>query len=417
MNNEFSEKFGKVAFFYLIAYALWRFLFTNTFLQNSSIIYGSFVFLLVAFSYLFFSINKMLLLPNKIALLWIPYASYTAIHFCLFGSLESSSYWIIFILIISLPHSFNVYNSIPFKLLIISGLFVSGSIFFQFFFPSLFNSVYSSIFLETHKESWELSGYGLCGLTYQLGASSEMIFLGEISLLFLWMKGNKNNILFAFLLIVMILAMSLTGKRTNTLLACVSPVVILLFIKEMSAKKIIITLMLSSLLIVISFYFISHINDFLSIPFTKRVAESYIKYLGGVDFDTGRYYLKLLARQGFEEYPFWGIGAGRFPSWSQFGTEVHNIYYQLLCEQGLVGFILFVIPSIYCLCTNLFLMIRTEKKTFIYPYILFSFLFQLHFFADGFTENVLSNLTSILIYPIVILLLSNSLLRYNGYKI
>ena len=420
MNNEFCEKFGKLAFFYLVAYVLWRFVFTNTFLQNSFIIYGSFVFLLVAFSYLQFSTNKTLILPNKIALLWIPYASYTVIHFFLLGSFESFSYWIIFIFIVSLPHSFNVYNSIPFKLLLISGLFISGSIFFQFFFPSLFNSIYSSIFLESHKEAWEFSEYGLCGLTYQLGASSEMIFLGEMSLLFLWMKGNKNNILFAFLLIVTILAMSLTGKRTNTLLACASPVVVLLFAKEMNAKKIIITLILSSLLIVISFYFVSHISDFLSIPFTKRIAESYIKYLEGIDFDSGRRYLKHLARLGFEESPFWGIGAGRFPYWSKLGTEVHHIYYQLLCEQGLVGFILFIVPSMYCLCMNIFLMIHTEKKSFFYPYILFSFLFQLHFFVDGFTENVLSNLTGILIYPIVILLLNNinnSLFKYNGHKI
>ena len=407
MNNvSIGEKLGKVAFFYLVAYVLWRFVFEYTFLKSPFIIYCSFCFLTIIFFLTYIkSIKKEIYLPDTMALLWIPFAFYSAVQFFLGGSKEYFLYWCTFILIICLPPSLHIFDKIPFRLFYYNGLFVAISIFFQFFFSSTFNSIYSSIFQNTQKDTWELNGYGFCGFTNQLGVSSEMLFLCELTLLFFWIKKKQNSIFFFLVLFFIILANCLTGKRTNTIIACLIPFIVWFSVNRLSIKKIFVTIFIVILVTFLVSFFLNNINSFSSFQITKRIADTYISFQRGFDFTSRRTYLIQVAEKGFEEKTVWGIGAGFFPEWSHTETEVHNIYYQLLCEQGLVGFILFIIPSFYCFCKNLVILKKSRKYTSLYHYVMFSFLFQLHFFLAGFSENMTMNLSGLLFYALAISLL------------
>ena len=41
----------------------------------------------------------------------------------------------------------------------------------------------------------------------------------------------------------------------------------------------------------------------------------------------------------FLEHPVWGVGYGRFMVYNYYGSYPHNLFIELLCETGLVGFI------------------------------------------------------------------------------
>src|SRR5699024_6737609 len=78
--------------------------------------------------------------------------------------------------------------------------------------------------------------------------------------------------------------------------------------------------------------------------------ESTIKgFLAGEDITSGRIYLYEHAFKLFNESPILGIGWRRFQELSvgvinlDRGSHPHNIYFQLLTELGIIGFVLFLI--------------------------------------------------------------------------
>jgi O-antigen ligase len=63
--------------------------------------------------------------------------------------------------------------------------------------------------------------------------------------------------------------------------------------------------------------------------------------------------------------------------------EVHNTYLQVLCEQGIIGFIIYIIPVIYCLIYT----IKKYRRTSFKSYIQLSIGIQLMYVIYGLTGN------------------------------
>ena len=201
-----AEKIGKIAFFYLFAYSSWRFVFTHTIFQSYTPIYVSFFLLFLLFGLTFFkSIKNELLLPDICALAWIPFVSYMSIRFFLGGSIENSAMWIIVLMILCIPSYIHIYDKIPFNFLFYSSLFLLVSILFQMFFPTTFETIYFSLFTNTHQEDFIQLGYGYSGFSYQVSFTSDMLLQGECVLLMLWLNTTKKNKLFVVLIILMTL--------------------------------------------------------------------------------------------------------------------------------------------------------------------------------------------------------------------
>ena len=78
---------------------------------------------------------------------------------------------------------------------------------------------------------------------------------------------------------------------------------------------------------------------FLLFPESSAPIIKFIERQGG-DQTSGRITLYINALEMFKQKPILGWGSGVFAN--LYGIGTHNIYLQLLAENGLIGFILFV---------------------------------------------------------------------------
>lgn len=142
---------------------------------------------------------------------------------------------------------------------------------------------------------------------------------------------------------------------------------------------------------------------FTYVPALGTFINRFIETKESGDVTLGRTQYWLLAFQNFKRHPFIGIGWGQFEKLAMlmFKKEVdaHNVYLQLLCETGIVGFTsfaLFAWTSLTTACkeyyTNVKSGIETEK------YLLFSIAFQVFFLLYGFTGNPLYTPTTSMPY-------------------
>ena len=108
------------------------------------------------------------------------------------------------------------------------------------------------------------------------------------------------------------------------------------------------------------------------------------------DVMSGRGELYLLALKYFSRYPIFGIGweTFRFLPDVPGGVETHNIYLQLLCETGIIGFGIFLSFFAYALVTTMknCRLARTEEERLAASFCLFM---QLFFLMYGLTGNPL----------------------------
>lgn len=109
-----------------------------------------------------------------------------------------------------------------------------------------------------------------------------------------------------------------------------------------------------------------------------------------LDYATaGRYSTYLEAWEYFIENPIRGMG------WNQFSatnynkylgvnlTNVHNIYLQLLCDSGIVGFLGFLIPAMYSLAKSCSYAIAGRENDI----IKFAIIYQIFYLLYGFAET------------------------------
>src|SRR5699024_10918747 len=95
----------------------------------------------------------------------------------------------------------------------------------------------------------------------------------------------------------------------------------------------------------------------------ERTIEGFIV---GEDVTSGRVYLYEHAYNLFNESPILGIGWKGCQELSigvinsNIGSHPHNIYFQVLTELGIVGFILFMIPVVYVFIKTIRLLMNTS---------------------------------------------------------
>ena len=134
------------------------------------------------------------------------------------------------------------------------------------------------------------------------------------------------------------------------------------------------------------------------IPSISNFIYRFIETSADGDVTLGRFEQALLAIQQFSKNIFFGNGWDSFKYFhrSQFGVlvNVHNIYLQLLCENGIIGsipFFAFFSLSLYRFI-RFFLFLR-KRQTDLYPeaefYLGYSIAMQIFFLLYGLTGNPL----------------------------
>ena len=179
-----------------------------------------------------------------------------------------------------------------------------------------------------------------------VGGYVSSLYLLSIGFLFEFFDDKKNIIKYIILLISIffLIAIFMTGERSNTIKALLGFIIFYLFIKNFSLKE-----KLTLSLIIISLFFIIFVNsDFLKLRYTKQFL---------IDFSRIQIYTKLY-RSGievFKKYPYFGVGNKNYGFETCHGkknndlylcsSHPHQIYFDFLAEHGFIGSI--IILSIF----------------------------------------------------------------------
>lgn len=203
---------------------------------------------------------------------------------------------------------------------------------------------------------------------------------------------------FLIVLLLGFFGILLTGKRGAMLYAVFA--VLGIYLLEGNARekagraiKIIAIIILSYFLL----YIVARITNVGSI---NRIFNSIHMFVTGEGVDsTGREQLQEAALDYFRKNWLFGIGWGNFHIlFRARKTHVHNIYLQLLCEGGIIGFSVFVILFVSSLKQCLKKINQTSHSEVEYSWLLFSLYIQIFFLMFGITENPLYDVEEIIIY-------------------
>ena len=231
--------------------------------------------------------------------------------------------------------------------------------------PGLFLKVVYPLLSETAQRYYDFFaplGYGVSLGTYSY--TDYVLFLGAAVCcgdLTVKPRTTKRILLNALSLTALLIAIIVLGRRGELLAAAVAVLVLVLALCNRKKRRIILIAgsVLSALALTLVIAFLPQLAK---VPVLARYVETVEQLLSGADITSGRGALMGVAVAGFFSRPLFGVGWGQYVRLSaQIGMcdtdgnlieDCHNIYLQFLCETGIVGAVLILIPIVYLLYTT-----------------------------------------------------------------
>lgn len=178
--------------------------------------------------------------------------------------------------------------------------------------------------------------------------------------------------------------------RRGELIALLSTVTIIMFLKSSFIKKrniILLFLMFLIIAFTVIPFLIPYIIDYSG---ENRFIKTISELLLSQDISNGRSRLYPVALAFFIEHPLVGIGWGEFAETGSkiitITTNVHNIYLQLLCETGIIGTTFFLGAMFVIFYTSYILWKGFQKKENSWC-LTFSLMVQIYIFIKGLVDN------------------------------
>ena len=231
-----------------------------------------------------------------------------------------------------------------------------------------------------------------------------------------------NSLSLAFLL----LAMVILGRRGELLAALVSTGLLVLALCSRRNRRII--LLAGAVCAVGGIALVLALLPYLHhIPVLARYVETVEQILSGADFSSGRGVLMGAAIQGFLAHPILGMGWGQYLQLTaQIGicepngklmADCHNIYLQFLCETGIVGALLLLIPIFYLLITTTRLLMAAKTMEDKEPlrYAAISFLLQTFLLVLGLYDPSFQKIVFWCFYGLALMFANAALIR-SGWR-
>lgn len=274
------------------------------------------------------------------------------------------------------------------------------SIFLQYFSTDLFEQLFLDRFDSLALSYYESSTkkYYVIGLGGSPGVATVNCTIALAILVSFNRRNNyRENMVKLPYLIVIFTAFILIGKKSGLLSAFFSLAIIYLMASGDKIWRKITLIFISILLFGGVMYLFTRI--FSSTYLSLKIREGFNQLIEGRDFSSGRFHLYKSAWQEFLRHPLFGIGWTGFSS--KYGNLAHNIYLQLLCETGIIGFFLFVIPafSVYFRSCKLVLKLNGDNSAKgIINYMIFSLYIQSEFLFISLFENNLYMIMPLYLY-------------------
>lgn len=246
----------------------------------------------------------------------------------------------------------------------------------QFFFPTVIENInqliLSSNNLNTNLELLSQGAYA--GITGQTGVNAFYISIFLI-LSFIKIAYNDKKILKVLLMILGIIALCLTAKRSFLLFSVILVFAYYIFRKKAPLQKKILQIVMFIAFIILG---IQVLDNFGFMDSILNKSETLSEY---GDLSNGRNLLWEETGELFLLHPFFGYGIDTIPT--IIGEYTHNIYIQVLSELGVFGFIIFICAIIISLVASL----KATKNNDMFNDV--SLFIQLLFLFYGFTGNPL----------------------------
>lgn len=261
---------------------------------------------------------------------------------------------------------------------------IMGSIIIHMLFPN------SRLF------GYDLSSYGgITGKTYYIVLCSFLI----CSYALLVSNNNLRKILIISIALVCVL---MSGSRSNIITIPIA--IVLSILLKTPNKKVLLRTIKICFVLVIMLSIICILGERFKFETYLRVQDTIVRYISGKSITNGRNVIQERAWNLFFQKPVFGIGWMNFQvigsGTSGIGSNAHNMYIQLLCEVGVVGFLMFIIAffgdllsDILFLRKNLFRLCENEKGL-----ICHSIAYQIYFLLSSFLHATSYDAIYIILY-------------------
>lgn len=395
---EMIENKHNIAFSFLILYISWSWIFIHSVLASSIPILLSLLLLLYLYGkHTIFHIVQRL---DFSIIICLPFTAFMIFSYFYQLNIEAMIYWFITMSIIITAPQTGMIDMFPYKLTLATGIIATMGVLVQWLLPDFYDQFISPFIVYEMLDSWIEAEIGLNGITYQLGFTARLIILGLMVLLFTNGQSTflmRHRIIKLAILIAMIIAILLTSKRMNAFIALL---ILTIYYALYNNHKTIKTYIYFGLFIIVIGigvnYLISNADHLLDSKLFGRLASMTIDINNGDQVATsGRDVLWAKAIEMYNENPIFGIGISNFKQST--GVSVHNAYLQMLCEGGIFGITIMMLPILWYLIATIN-RCYNDKRTRYYPYLLFSLVCQLNFIIEGITDNTIENTTGFIIY-------------------
>lgn len=396
-NSIKGNKFFKFSLGLLILYIYLDYILTYTVFKSQILIYIMMITNLLTIGYCFISCKHNTI---NISSIWLPFIVYHILSLTVSGNISTIPYWLVCIMIMYMPVAF--YDNFSPRIFVAISIFFTIGIIFQVLLPSAYYSYIYPLFIADASEFVQSSidnEFGFSGFSYQTGSAACGILIGEITCLSFGKSILPKHIqaLYPILVALFIIAVFLTGKRMPSILAIILLIVSFYLNTQSSTKKVLITVILITIICLGYNYFVVNLDAFSDSIFLKRFVSSYEDINVGGDISSGRTELYDKAWEYFYDNPILGIGAGNYAKISGMDTSVHNVYLQVLCEEGVVGLIFYIIPLIVIFLKTWRLHSNSQSKRSIHL-LSFSLLIQLYYILYSMTGNCIVEINNFVLY-------------------
>lgn len=244
------------------------------------------------------------------------------------------------------------------------------------------------------------------GFTPQVGHTGLYIVLGLAIFFYFNVFKKQNRFIYYIIILFLLGGLLLIGKRAHLFFSILSFIIVYYFSGKRDKK---ITRVASILMIIIILLLLLFILEPFLIQFSSvdRALGFIHEYL-----ETGTISPKMMNYRNvmydqaimiYEKYPMHGIGWGNFQQFTGSYTIVHNVYLQLLCETGKIGFVFFLAPLTYSYLSTLANInwinkLNENKKNNLQSFANLSLFAQSFFIMYCFTGNPLYNENYLMTY-------------------
>ncbi len=269
----------------------------------------------------------------------------------------------------------------------------------NYLFPTAYRLVIYPLFSESTQSSlnWQ-AGFGTFfpGFTSQVGYTSFFLSMA-FGALYCFRKSVYSR-WFVPIAIILVFGMLLTGKRGPILFLLTS--LLLIYFYEGRGRDRFIRVFQIALIIIAAYFALYLLATFTDNPSIGRIFDSVQEWVFTRDIeDAGRDQLRNQAWSYFNDHVLFGIGWANFKNLFVLrSTHVHNIYVQLLCETGIVGFVIFVVFFVNNNVRTLRKIKLSEQDSYEYSWLMLSLFMQIYFLLYGISGNPLYDVEETILY-------------------